>query len=89
MASDWGQNWNLDFVASKGPTHVETSSSDHRFRFFVTSLSWLGCDMLCSYRRSLFFVSSYCFVARGRVLPYVTLTGTCGPIGYGFQGVLS
>ena len=25
----------------------------------------------------------------GRVLPYVTLTGTCGPIGYGFQGVLS
>ena len=26
---------------------------------------------------------------RGGVLPYVTLTGTCGPIGYGFQGVLS
>ena len=26
MASDWGQNWNLDFVASKGPTQVETSS---------------------------------------------------------------
>ena len=25
----------------------------------------------------------------GAVLPYVTLTGTCGPIGYGFQGVLS
>ena len=25
----------------------------------------------------------------GGVLPYVTLTGTCGPIGYGFQGVLS
>ena len=24
----------------------------------------------------------------GGVLPYVTLTGTCGPIGYGFQGVL-
>ena len=23
------------------------------------------------------------------LLPYVTLTGTCGPIGYGFQGVLS
>ena len=23
------------------------------------------------------------------ILPYVTLTGTCGPIGYGFQGVLS
>ena len=23
------------------------------------------------------------------VLPYETLTGTCGPIGYGFQGVLS
>ena len=23
------------------------------------------------------------------VLPYVTLTGTCGPIRYGFQGVLS
>ena len=40
MASDWGQNWNLDFVASKGPTHVETSSSGHRFRFFVASLSW-------------------------------------------------
>ena len=26
---------------------------------------------------------------RGGVLPYVTLMGTCGPIGYGFQGVLS
>ena len=25
----------------------------------------------------------------GVELPYVTLTGTCGPIGYGFQGVLS
>ena len=25
----------------------------------------------------------------GEVLPYVNLTGTCGPIGYGFQGVLS
>ena len=25
----------------------------------------------------------------GGVLLYVTLTGTCGPIGYGFQGVLS
>ena len=25
----------------------------------------------------------------GGVLSYVTLTGTCGPIGYGFQGVLS
>ena len=25
----------------------------------------------------------------GGVLPYVTLMGTCGPIGYGFQGVLS
>ena len=25
----------------------------------------------------------------GGVLPYVTLTGTYGPIGYGFQGVLS
>ena len=25
----------------------------------------------------------------GGVLPYVTLTGTCGPIGYGFQGVFS
>ena len=25
----------------------------------------------------------------GGVLPYVTLTGMCGPIGYGFQGVLS
>ena len=25
----------------------------------------------------------------GRVLPYVTLTGTCGPVGYGFRGVLS
>ena len=25
----------------------------------------------------------------GGLLPYVTLTGTCGPIGYGFQGVLS
>ena len=25
----------------------------------------------------------------GRVLPYVTLTGTCGPIGYGFRRVLS
>ena len=25
----------------------------------------------------------------GGVLPYETLTGTCGPIGYGFQGVLS
>ena len=25
----------------------------------------------------------------GGVLPYVTSTGTCGPIGYGFQGVLS
>ena len=23
----------------------------------------------------------------GGVVPYVTLTGTCGPIGYGFQGV--
>ena len=23
------------------------------------------------------------------LLPYVTLTETCGPIGYGFQGVLS
>ena len=44
MASDWGQNRNLDFVAPKGPTHVETSPSCHRFRFFVASLSWLGCD---------------------------------------------
>ena len=25
----------------------------------------------------------------GGVLPYMTLKGTCGPIGYGFQGVLS
>ena len=25
----------------------------------------------------------------GGVLPYVNLTATCGPIGYGFQGVLS
>ena len=25
----------------------------------------------------------------GEVLLYVTLTGTCGPIGYGFHGVLS
>ena len=25
----------------------------------------------------------------GVLLPYVTLTETCGPIGYGFQGVLS
>ena len=25
----------------------------------------------------------------GGVLPYVTLTGTCGSIKYGFQGVLS
>ena len=25
----------------------------------------------------------------GGVLPHVTFTGTCGPIGYGFQGVLS
>ena len=25
----------------------------------------------------------------GGVLPYVILTETCGPIGYGFQGVLS
>ena len=25
----------------------------------------------------------------GGVLSYVTLTGTCGPIGYGLQGVLS
>ena len=25
----------------------------------------------------------------GGVLPYVTLTGMCGPMGYGFQGVLS
>ena len=51
MASDGGQNWKLDFVASKGPTHVETSSSGHRFRFFVASLSWLGCDAL--------FISSF------------------------------
>ena len=31
------------------------------------------------------------FLSRGGggLLPYVTLTGTCGPIGYGFQGVLS
>ena len=44
MASDWGQNRDLDFVASSSPTHVEISSSGHRFRFFVASLSWLGCD---------------------------------------------
>ena len=25
----------------------------------------------------------------GGVLPYMALTGTCGPIGYGFQRVLS
>ena len=25
----------------------------------------------------------------GGLLPYVTLTGTCSPIGYGFRGVLS
>ena len=25
----------------------------------------------------------------GGVPPYVALTGTCGPIGYGFQSVLS
>ena len=35
MASDWGQNRDLDFVASNSPTHVEISSSGHRFRFFV------------------------------------------------------
>ena len=29
MASDSGQNGNLDFVASKGPTFVEISSSGH------------------------------------------------------------
>ena len=29
------------------------------------------------------------FTPGGGVLPYVALTGTCGPIGYGFQGVLS
>ena len=73
MASDWGQNWNLDFVASKGPTHVENSSSGHRFRFFVASLSC--CDALCPYRRSLLFVSSYCFVGVGMlpVLSYCVL----------------
>ena len=60
MASDWGQNRILDFVVSKAPTHVETSSSGHRFRFFVASLSWLGCDAL--------FVSSFCFL-RVVVLP--------------------
>ena len=47
MALDWEQNRNLDFGASKSPTHVEISSSAHRFRFFVASLSWLGCNALC------------------------------------------
>ena len=65
MASDWGQNWSLDFVASKGPTRVETSSSGHRFRFFVASLSWLGCDALfvlsfSSCRRIALLMSACC-----------------------------
>ena len=29
------------------------------------------------------------YLSPGGALAYVTLTGTCGPIGYGFQGVLS
>ena len=66
MASDWGQNRNSDFVTSKGPKHVKTSSSG-RFRFFVASLSWLGCDALfvssfSSLRVVALPVSSYCFL---------------------------
>ena len=71
MASDWGQNWNSDFVASKGPTHLKTSSSGHRFRFFVASLSWLGCDVL--------FVSSF------SSLRVVVLLCWCRHVALGFH----
>ena len=89
MASDWGQNRNLDFVASKSPSHVEISSSGHRFRFFVASLSWLGCDALCvssfSSLRVLVLLSSSRRVARfvaslsscRRVAYFVVLLSSC------------
>ena len=35
----WGQNRNLDFEASNGPAHLETSFSGHRFASFVVLLS--------------------------------------------------
>ena len=81
MASDWGQNRNLDFVASKSPTHVEISSSGHRFRFFVASLSWLGCDALCvssfSSLRVLILLSSSRRVAR-----FVAWLSSCRRVAY-------
>ena len=94
MASDWGQNRDLDFVASNSPTHVEISSSGHRFRFFVASLSWLGCDALCvssfSSLRVLVLLSSCRRVARfvaslsscRRVAYFVVLLSSCRRIAF-------
>ena len=81
MASDWGQNRDLDFVASNSPTHVEISSSGLRFRFFVASLSWLGCNALCvssfSSLRVLVLLSSCRRVAR-----FVTSLSSCRRVAY-------
>ena len=70
MASYWGQKRKLHFVKSKGPIHVDTSSSSHSFRFFVASFSWLGRDALflsllsSPCRRVALLVSSCCPLSR-------------------------
>ena len=81
MASDWGQNRNLDFVASKRATHVEISSSAHRFRFFVASLSWLGCDALCISSSSSLPVLAL-LSSRRRVARIVVLLSSCRCIAF-------
>ena len=76
MASDWGQNLNLHFVASKGATYVETSSSGYRFRFFEASLSWLSYDALfASSFASLRVVVLLCWCRH--VARFVVLLSSC------------
>ena len=51
------------------------------------SLPRQGCVNFSSTSPSSYLLSHDC--RPGGVHPYETLTGMCGPIGYGFQGVLS
>ena len=68
-------------MALKSPTHVAISSSAHRFRFFVASLSWLGCNALClssfSSLRVLMLLSSC-----RRVPCFVVLLSSCRRIAF-------
>ena len=87
MASYWGQKRNLHFVASKGPTHVDTSSSGHWFRFFVTSFSWLGRDALfLSLLSSLRVVVLLCWCHH--VARLVVLGSSCRRVIYQFRRFL-